>query len=84
MSGFSIEETRYTYGAKIKVIGVGGGGGNMINHMINEGISGIDLIVANTDAQALDYSQATTKQKDLVPACFLMWAENQHLRVMKR
>ncbi len=61
MSGFSIEETRYTYGAKIKVIGVGGGGGNMINHMINEGISGIDLIVANTDAQALDYSQATTK-----------------------
>ena len=61
MNGFSVEETRYTYGAKIKVIGVGGGGGNMINHMISEGISGIDLIVANTDAQALDYSNATTK-----------------------
>ena len=48
-------------GAKIKAIGVGGGGGNMINHMINEGISGIDLIVANTDAQALDTSLAPFK-----------------------
>ncbi|MDX1809082.1 MAG: cell division protein FtsZ [Sulfurospirillaceae bacterium] len=61
MSGFSIEESKYTYGAKIKVIGVGGGGGNMINHMIREGISGIDLIAANTDAQALDHSLAGTK-----------------------
>ncbi len=50
-----------TIGAKIKVIGVGGGGGNMINHMIDEGVSGIDLIAANTDAQALDTSNATTK-----------------------
>ncbi len=50
-----------TIGAKIKVIGVGGGGGNMVNHMIAEGISGIDLIAANTDAQALETSNATTK-----------------------
>ena len=48
-------------GAKIKAIGVGGGGGNMINHMIDEGVSGIDLIVANTDAQALDTSMAPFK-----------------------
>ncbi len=48
-------------GAKIKAIGVGGGGGNMINHMITEGIGNIDLIVANTDAQALDHSMASTK-----------------------
>jgi len=48
-------------GAKIKAIGVGGGGGNMINHMINEGVSGIDLIVANTDAQALNTSLAPYK-----------------------
>ncbi|WP_331774007.1 cell division protein FtsZ [Sulfurospirillum sp. 1612] len=61
MSGFSIEESKYTYGAKIKVIGVGGGGGNMINHMVREGIGGIDLIAANTDAQALDSSLATIK-----------------------
>jgi len=43
-------------GAKIKVIGVGGGGGNMVNHMIQSGIEGIELIVANTDAQALEKS----------------------------
>lgn len=61
MSGFSIEEAKNVYGAKIKVIGVGGGGGNMVNHMIAQGVTGIDLIVANTDAQALDHSKATTK-----------------------
>lgn len=61
MGGFTIEEAKNVYGAKIKVIGVGGGGGNMVNHMISQGVSGIDLIVANTDAQALDHSLATTK-----------------------
>ena len=45
----------------IKAIGVGGGGGNAINYMINEGISGIDFIVANTDAQALETSVAPLK-----------------------
>ncbi len=50
-----------TEGAVIKAIGVGGGGGNMINHMIEESVSGIDLIVANTDAQALDSSKAPYK-----------------------
>ena len=50
-----------TEGAVIKAIGVGGGGGNMINHMIEEKVSGIDLIVANTDAQALDSSKAPYK-----------------------
>ncbi|OQX73854.1 MAG: cell division protein FtsZ [Campylobacteraceae bacterium 4484_4] len=48
-------------GAQIKVIGVGGGGGNMINHMISEGIGEIDLIAANTDAQALEASLANRK-----------------------
>ncbi len=48
-------------GAKIKVIGVGGGGGNMVNHMINQGVEDIELIVANTDAQALNASLAETK-----------------------
>ncbi len=61
MGNFSIEETKNIYGAKIKVIGVGGGGGNMVNHMIAKGIGGIDLIVANTDAQALEHSKASTK-----------------------
>ncbi len=48
-------------GAKIKVIGVGGGGGNMVNHMISEGVGDIELIVANTDAQALGNSNASKK-----------------------
>ncbi len=61
MSGFSVEETKNVCGAKIKVIGVGGGGGNMVNHMITQGVNGIDLIVANTDIQALDHSKASIK-----------------------
>jgi cell division protein FtsZ len=66
MEDFQIEITEtkcQTTGAKIKAIGVGGGGGNMINHMISEGISNIDLIVANTDAQALDTSIAPYKMQ---------------------
>ncbi len=50
-------------GAKIKAIGVGGGGSNMINHMIHENIKGIDLIVANTDHQAISSSDAPIKIK---------------------
>jgi len=66
MEEFEIEITEakcHTTGAKIKAIGVGGGGGNMINHMIQEGIHTIDLIVANTDAQALDSSIAPFKMQ---------------------
>ncbi|MEA3432972.1 MAG: cell division protein FtsZ [Campylobacterota bacterium] len=58
-----VETKCNTNGAKIKAIGVGGGGGNMINHMISEGINSIDLIVANTDSQALDSSLAPYKMQ---------------------
>jgi len=44
--------------AKIKVIGVGGAGGNAINNMIRSGLQGVKFIVANTDAQALEISKA--------------------------
>ncbi|MBB1123417.1 cell division protein FtsZ [Limosilactobacillus albertensis] len=47
--------------ARIKVIGVGGGGGNAVNRMIAEKVQGVDFIVANTDLQALNNSEATTK-----------------------
>ncbi len=43
-------------GAKLKVIGVGGGGGNAINNMINSGLEGVGFITANTDKQALDHN----------------------------
>ncbi|MGY6562212.1 MAG: cell division protein FtsZ [Luteibaculaceae bacterium] len=45
----------------IKVIGVGGGGSNAVNHMYNQGIRGVDFIVCNTDQQALDASPIPTK-----------------------
>ena len=48
-------------GAKIKVIGVGGGGGNAVNRMIEAGIKGVEFIVANTDLQALNASKAPIK-----------------------
>ena len=62
MSNFTVEENKSIYGAKIKVVGVGGGGGNMVNHIIrvNPNLN-IDLIVANTDAKALENSLAHTK-----------------------
>lgn len=47
--------------ARIKVIGVGGGGGNALNRMIRSNIKGIEFIAVNTDAQALYHSEATTK-----------------------
>lgn len=50
-----------TTGAKIKVIGVGGGGCNAVNTMIRSGLTGVEYIVANTDSQALAASLATTK-----------------------
>ncbi|NBU87603.1 MAG: cell division protein FtsZ [Betaproteobacteria bacterium] len=53
-----IEE--FDQGTTIKVIGVGGGGGNAVAHMIDQGVEGVDFIVANTDAQALNRSSATS------------------------
>ena len=61
------EEIRIQYhdevprGAKIKVIGVGGGGGNAVNRMISARVEGVDFIAANTDRQALQLSQAPVK-----------------------
>jgi cell division protein FtsZ len=48
-------------GARIKVIGVGGGGGNAVNRMIEAGIKGVEFIVVNTDVQALNASKAPTR-----------------------
>ncbi|HEL1670171.1 TPA: cell division protein FtsZ [Streptococcus suis 2651] len=53
-------EAAASHGAVIKVIGVGGGGGNAINRMIEEGVAGVEFIAANTDVQALSSSKAET------------------------
>ena len=50
-----------THGARIKVIGVGGGGGNAVNRMIQAGLEGVEFIAANTDVQALKLSHAPVK-----------------------
>jgi len=53
-----IDMLENTKGTIIKVVGVGGAGGNAVQHMINKGVSGVEFIVANTDAQALSLSKA--------------------------
>ena len=47
-------------GAIIKVVGVGGGGGNAVTHMVNSGIEGVDFVCINTDSQALKHSKVKT------------------------
>jgi len=51
-----IEE--FDQGTRIKVVGVGGGGGNAVEHMISQGVQGVEFVCANTDAQALNRSSA--------------------------
>jgi len=53
-----IEE--FDQGTRIKVVGVGGGGGNAVEHMISQGVQGVEFVCANTDAQALNRSSAHT------------------------
>ena len=53
-----IEEQGFNQGTQIKVIGVGGGGGNAVEHMIRSAVGGVEFICANTDAQALSRSTA--------------------------
>ena len=53
-----IEEETFNQGTQIKVIGVGGGGGNAVAHMIASAVQGVEFICANTDAQALSTSDA--------------------------
>ena len=47
--------------AKIIVVGVGGGGGNAVNNMIDSGLQGVEFVAINTDAQALLQSKASTR-----------------------
>jgi cell division protein FtsZ len=58
-----IEYVEPSEGARIKVVGVGGGGGNAVNTMIAAGLPGVDFIAANTDAQALRANLATIKMQ---------------------
>ncbi len=57
---FTLEDLK-GQAARIKVIGVGGGGGNALNNMIDQQLRGVDFIIANTDAQAIEHSMADIK-----------------------
>ena len=61
MEPFVIEEASHLSGARIIAVGVGGGGGNMIGHMINEGVTGIEMMLVNTDAQVLNENSSASK-----------------------
>ncbi|MGH8819808.1 MAG: cell division protein FtsZ, partial [Rhodoferax sp.] len=56
MSIEMIEVEEFNLGTQIKVIGVGGGGGNAVDHMVTRNVQGVEFICANTDAQALSRS----------------------------
>ena len=58
MSIEMIEVEEFNLGTQIKVIGVGGGGGNAVEHMIERSVQGVEFISANTDAQSLQRSAA--------------------------
>jgi len=56
-----LDEDDVKHGARIKVIGVGGGGSNAVNRMVQSGLTGVEFIVANTDRQALMHNTASVK-----------------------
>jgi cell division protein FtsZ len=62
MSIEMIEVEAFNLGTQIKVIGVGGGGGNAVDHMISRCVQGVEFICANTDAQSL--SRSTAHRRD--------------------
>ena len=56
-----MSELQFNQVANIKVIGVGGGGCNAVNHMVEAGVQGVTFYVANTDKQVLNYSRCENK-----------------------
>jgi len=61
MEPFLVEEASNITGARIIAVGVGGGGGNMIGHMLKEQVTGIEMMLVNTDAQVLTENSAASK-----------------------
>ena len=57
----SIQDVAHNLHPKITVLGVGGSGGNAVNNMINANLEGVDFLIANTDAQALQISNCPNK-----------------------
>ena len=69
--------------AKMKVVGVGGAGGNALNRMIRSGLEGVEFVAINTDAQALDHNDAKTKIQ-IGQGLRKVWAPEQTSKSAKR
>src|SRR3546814_14636376 len=65
--------------ANIKVIGVGGGGGNAVAHMVNSSVDGVEFITANTDSQAIKNCRSEERRvgKECVSKCRYRWSPYQ-------
>ena len=66
-------DEQHRRGARIKVIGVGGGGGNAVNRMVQAGLEGVEFIVANTDVQALQRTARRSRSRS-APSSPRDWA----------
>ena len=73
---FELDDSGLDQLATIKVIGVGGGGSNAVNRMINLGLQGVEFIAVNTDAQAL--------LKSLAPQAWATWTEKPVMTAMPK
>ncbi len=74
------EPMELTNDAVIKVIGVGGGGGNAVEHMVRERIEGVEFFAVNTDAQALRKT-AVGQTIQMVPVLPKVWVQVQTLKL---
>ena len=68
------EELDFEQVAKIKVIGVGGGGNNAVNRMVEEGVRGVEFFVANTDVQVLRRSPVRSEERRVGKECRSRWS----------
>ena len=79
----SFEEVSRVGGASIKVIGVGGGGGNAVNRMIASRIGGVEFLAANTDLQALRANHAPVKLQVAAIPTFTITTKRQRLSLWR-
>ena len=77
----------YSQSAVIKVLGVGGGGGNAVSHMVSSGIEGVEFMCINTDAQALKHSKVRTALQigaNITKGCLLYTSPSPRDRTRSR
>ena len=84
MSIEMIEVEEFHLGTQIKVIGVGGGGGNAVEHMIGRSVQGVEFICANTDAQALLALMRLDKKNTADTLRLILWHGIGHAQIVDK